>query len=129
MMYLQDAALATGGTAVGGQVLFLSVSTDSRAIQPGQLFVALRGDNFDGHDYVAAVAAQGAAAAMVDKAWAAANPVPLPLLVVEPLLTYRFGRVQETLHKAVSKGLRITVGYALLLMLLVLEVCHENRTV
>ena len=42
----------------------------------------------------------------------------LPMLVVEPLLTYRFGRVQETLHKAVSKGLRITVGYALLLMLL-----------
>ena len=83
MMYLQDAALATGGTAVGGQVLFVSVSTDSRAIQPGQLFVALRGDNFDGHDYVAAVAAQGAAAAMVDKAWAAANPVPLPLLVVD----------------------------------------------
>ena len=41
----------------------------------------------------------------------------LPLLVVEPLLTYRFGRVQETLHKAVSKGLRITVGHALLLML------------
>ena len=42
----------------------------------------------------------------------------LPMLTVEPLLTYRFGRVQETLHKAVSKGLRITVGYALLLMLL-----------
>ena len=42
----------------------------------------------------------------------------LPLLTVEPLLTYRFGRVQETVHKAVSKGLRITVGYALLLVLL-----------
>ena len=38
--------------------------------------------------------------------------------VVYLALTYRFGRVQETLHKAVSKGLRITVGYALLLMLL-----------
>ena len=37
----------------------------------------------------------------------------LPMLVVEPLLTYRFGRVQETVHKAVSKGVRITVGYAL----------------
>ena len=36
----------------------------------------------------------------------------LPMLVVEPLLTYRFGRVQETVHKAVSKGVRITVGYA-----------------
>ena len=42
----------------------------------------------------------------------------LPLLTVEPLLTYRFGRVQETVHKAVSKGFRITVGYALLLVLL-----------
>ena len=42
----------------------------------------------------------------------------LPMLVVEPLLTYRFGRVQETVHKAVSKGVRITVGYALLLVLL-----------
>lgn len=35
-----------------------------------------------------------------------------------PPLTYRFGRVQETVRKAVSKGLRITVGYALLLVLL-----------
>ena len=42
--------------------------------------------------------------------------VYLPMLVVEPLLTYRFGRVQETVHKAVSKGVRITVGYALLLV-------------
>ena len=41
----------------------------------------------------------------------------LPMLVVEPLLIYRFGRVQETLHKAFSKGLRITVGYVLLLLL------------
>ena len=41
----------------------------------------------------------------------------LPLLVVEPLLTYRFGRVQETMRKAVSKGLRITVGYALILFI------------
>ena len=42
----------------------------------------------------------------------------LPMLVVEPLLTYRFGRVQETVHKAVSKGVRITVGYALLLLVI-----------
>ena len=42
----------------------------------------------------------------------------LPMLVVEPLLIYRFGRVQESLYKAFSKGIRITVGYALLLLLL-----------
>ena len=38
----------------------------------------------------------------------------LPMLVVEPLLTYRFGRVQESPRKALSKGVRITVGYSLL---------------
>ena len=42
----------------------------------------------------------------------------LPLLIVEPLLTYRFGRVQESVHKAFSKGLRITVGYAMILLIL-----------
>ena len=43
--------------------------------------------------------------------------VYLPLLTVEPLLIYRFGRVQERPRKAISKGLRITVGYALILLL------------
>ena len=41
----------------------------------------------------------------------------LPMLVVEPLLIYRYGRVQETPRKAVSKGLRVTVGYAVVLLL------------
>ncbi len=40
----------------------------------------------------------------------------LPMLVVEPLIIYRYGRVQETLRKAVSKGLRVTVGYAVVLL-------------
>lgn len=43
--------------------------------------------------------------------------VYLPLLTVEPLLIYRFGRVQERPRKAVSKGLRVTFGYALILLL------------
>ncbi len=42
----------------------------------------------------------------------------LPMLVVEPLLVYRYARVQETLRKAVSKGLRITAGYILVLLLM-----------
>lgn len=41
----------------------------------------------------------------------------LPMLVVEPLIIYRFGRVQETLYKAVSKGVRVTVGYVCILLL------------
>ncbi|MDD3353099.1 UDP-N-acetylmuramoyl-tripeptide--D-alanyl-D-alanine ligase [Zoogloea sp.] len=83
MMDLQEAALATDGTAVGGKPSFLSVSTDSRAIQSGQLFVALRGAHFDGHEFISVVAGKGAVAAMVDRAWAASNHVPLPLLVVD----------------------------------------------
>ncbi|HIV51627.1 MAG TPA: electron transporter RnfE [Candidatus Faecalibacterium intestinipullorum] len=41
----------------------------------------------------------------------------LPLLTVEPLLIYRFGRVQEPPRKALVKGLRTTAGYALVLLL------------
>ena len=40
----------------------------------------------------------------------------LPMLVVEPLIIYRYARVQETLRKAVSKGLRVTVGYCVILL-------------
>ena len=41
----------------------------------------------------------------------------LPLLVVDPIVIYRHGRVPEPVHKALSKGLRITLGYILVLML------------
>ncbi|MDY0011811.1 MAG: UDP-N-acetylmuramoyl-tripeptide--D-alanyl-D-alanine ligase [Rhodocyclaceae bacterium] len=68
-----------------GEAAIAAVGTDSRAITPGQLFVALRGARFDGHDFVAQAARDGAAAALVDARWADAqeNPPPLPLLVVE----------------------------------------------
>ena len=41
---------------------FTRVSTDSRSLQPGDLFIALTGENFDGHDYLQQVASAGAAA-------------------------------------------------------------------
>lgn len=44
------------------------VTTDSRAVSAGQLFVALMGDNFDGHDYLDAAVAAGAAAVVVSRA-------------------------------------------------------------
>jgi UDP-N-acetylmuramoyl-tripeptide--D-alanyl-D-alanine ligase len=48
-----------------GGVEFSGISTDSRAIPPGGLFVALQGERFDGHDFLAAVAQAGARAAIV----------------------------------------------------------------
>ena len=46
-----------------GRVGFSSVSTDSRTLLGGALFVALSGERFDGHDYVARARANGAAGA------------------------------------------------------------------
>jgi UDP-N-acetylmuramoyl-tripeptide--D-alanyl-D-alanine ligase len=68
-----------GGRLEGEDRLFTSVGTDSRADCTGQLFVALRGDRFDGHAYVAAAREAGAAAAMVDRLL----PVDLPQWVVD----------------------------------------------
>jgi UDP-N-acetylmuramoyl-tripeptide--D-alanyl-D-alanine ligase len=46
---------------------FASVGTDTRTLEEGALFVALHGDNFDGHDFLAAAAEKGARAAVVDR--------------------------------------------------------------
>ena len=51
----------------GADVTVTSVDTDSRRVQPGQLFVALPGEKFDGHDFLPQVADQGAVAALVSK--------------------------------------------------------------
>ncbi|MER2552060.1 MAG: UDP-N-acetylmuramoyl-tripeptide--D-alanyl-D-alanine ligase [Thauera sp.] len=86
MMTLQDAvhALAAHGAQATATTRFDSVGTDTRALAPGQLFVALRGERFDGHEFVAAAAQAGAAAAMVDAGWFADHDAAaLPLLVVD----------------------------------------------
>ena len=65
MMDLLAVARATAGALVGDNASFRGVSTDSRTIAAGELFIALRGENFDGHDYVAAAQARGAVGAVV----------------------------------------------------------------
>jgi UDP-N-acetylmuramoyl-tripeptide--D-alanyl-D-alanine ligase len=52
-----------------GSVIVKKISTDSRTIKRGDLFVALRGENFDGHQFIDAVAQSGAAGAIVDPNW------------------------------------------------------------
>ena len=53
-------------TLKGPDVEFTGVSTDTRTLKPGDLFVALRGENFDGHEYVAEALRSGAVAALVE---------------------------------------------------------------
>ncbi len=76
---LSEVANALGARVVGADVAFAAVSTDSRKIESGQLFVALVGPNFDGHNYLADVAAKGAVAALVQREVPGAG---LPQLVV-----------------------------------------------
>ena len=67
-MWTLDALLkATGGEllAKGKEHCFLGISTDSRTLRPGELFVALVGENFDGHRFVEQAASSGATGAVV----------------------------------------------------------------
>ena len=60
-----NVANVVNGALSGKDIPFLSISTDSRTAGEGQLFVALRGENFDGHEFVNAARARGAVAALV----------------------------------------------------------------
>ena len=52
MLTLSESATLLNSRCSGQDVTFTSVTTDSRSIEAGTLFVALRGDRFDGHDFV-----------------------------------------------------------------------------
>lgn len=60
---LQEVLTVTGGTYAGDskkQTMFTNVSTDTRTIEEGSLFVALTGDTFDGHDFLEQAKSKGA---------------------------------------------------------------------
>src|SRR2546423_10547155 len=68
---LSEIARFAGGSISCGDesVTIEKVSSDSRTLKPGELFVALRGENFDGHNFVESIANTGAAGAIVDSNW------------------------------------------------------------
>ncbi|HEY2144390.1 MAG TPA: UDP-N-acetylmuramoyl-tripeptide--D-alanyl-D-alanine ligase [Candidatus Udaeobacter sp.] len=66
----QIAQLAGSSISSGHQtVVVTKVNTDSRTLKPRELFVALRGQNFDGHNFVQSAAQTGAAGAIVESGW------------------------------------------------------------
>jgi len=84
-----DAAQATAGRAFG-QWEVSGVSIDSRTVEPGDLFVAISGPNFDGHDFVCDAMSRGAAAVMVHREAADITPElrqDTPLLLVSDTTT------------------------------------------
>ena len=79
---LKEIAVWTHGNLQGADTQVCGVSTDSRTLEKGQLFVAIAGERHDGHDHVAAAAARGAAGAIV----ARRMDVDLPQIVVADTL-------------------------------------------
>ena len=69
MTNLQQAAGWMAGARISGDATrtFSRVHTDSRTVQPGDLFVALKGERFDAHDFLADVVSRGAAAVLVSR--------------------------------------------------------------
>ncbi len=82
---LAEVAAACGGRleAPAPNVVVRSVCTDTRCLQPGDLFVALRGENFDGDEYAAAALAAGAAAVVVRAGTEASLPAGAARVVVD----------------------------------------------
>ncbi len=83
MMMTQEAASVLHAEWYGKDALFTGVSTDTRTVKQGDLFVALSGNNFDGHDFVAHAKEKGAVAAMINSKSNIQNlGLDIPLMLV-----------------------------------------------
>src|SRR5882762_940804 len=73
-----------------GKIVIERISTDSRTIRKGELFVALRGENFDGHKFIESTAKAGAAGAIVDLNWKGKVPSKFAVICAQDtLLAYQ----------------------------------------
>lgn len=82
MFRASEIAAVTNGRLIGEDCEVLGVSTDTRTIEKGMLFVAVGGENFDGNDFIGAAAQKGAAAVISDSESKAAQSV-VPVILVE----------------------------------------------
>lgn len=97
---LSFAIAACAGELIQGSPAsrFQRVNTDSRAAQTGDLFVALPGERFDGHDFVGEVASKGAVAVVVERGRAVAPPPGCAVIQV-PNARQAFGRIAAVYRK------------------------------
>lgn len=98
---------STGGTLIGalGREPFRGIGTDTRAELSGKLFVALRGERYDAHEYLADAARAGAAAALIERS---VEDAPLPTIRVSSSLR-ALGDLAR-LHRQRYRGKLVAVG-------------------
>lgn len=103
-MLLSKCAAATTGTLINGDCEFSRLSTDTRSIKLGDLFVALRGERFDAHAFLQQAAEAGACALVVERA---DESLPLPQLVVQDT-TKALGQIGAA-KRAEFKGVLVAI--------------------
>lgn len=105
MLSLSQLVAATGGQFLGvTEIEFTGVSTDSRTINSGELFIAVRGERHDGRDFAQAAIDRGAAAVLVD------SPIPaLPCIVVDDTVD-AYGRIAAAHLEQLRRDGLIVVG-------------------
>lgn len=102
---LSELAASAQGHLIGGDCRFSSVSTDSRAMHPDALFVALRGVRFDGHRFAGAAVDAGAVALLVDQP---VHEVPTPQCVVADTRAALGVLGRQNRERAVARRVGIT---------------------
>src|SRR5579864_516471 len=104
---------ATGGQMAGGglqAITFGRVTTDSRTVQPGDLFWAIEGVRHDGHDFVADAVRQGAAACVIGKGKPIAEAIPMAVVADTIQGLKDFARWYRQRRDALVVGVTGSVG-------------------
>ena len=104
------ALVAPLGARVAGHLVdhVTGISIDSRSVQPGDLFFALRTESGDGHRFVDAAMEKGAAAAVVDETWDAAHPSRAPRFVVRDTLAAMEGLGRAARARSTARIVAVT---------------------
>jgi len=100
--------------ALPAETEFRWIERNSREIKPGDLFIAVKGERFDGHRFVSDAAARGAAAALVGRAWAEQHggAVDIPLLIADDPATVlqRVAAARRTALDPIVVGITGSIG-------------------
>jgi len=106
---LDALASATGARMSGSPVREIKgISIDSRTIEAGEVFFAIKGDRVDGHDYVTKALARGAGVAVIASERLSAMPTGAPLLIVEDVLEALRAAARAARARSSAKVIAVT---------------------
>lgn len=86
------------------------LSTDSRRCQPGEIFVALRGEKFDGHQFVAQILATGALAAVAEASWFVSQKTPRGNFIIVKDTLHALQQIGQTIRRRWGKPVIAITG-------------------